>query len=185
MGEERNSNSKEAKLNRNFRNYQVYQQSLLISLLNQYAEIHISKPKKRSTSTCPFFTIDKIIFNQNDEIEISRLAERRSYEKKINDLDNNISIQTANRRYKNNKIIEILHILMDLLNEFIQPFETKTSEGRNGATKMETITKCRIGEMELNEEGIIEFGQSVNKQIMNLIQINDHLILSQFSISLY
>ena len=107
MQSSRNSNSVGAVLNRQFRNYQVCQQCLLLGLLNQYGEIHISKAKKKTNVTLPFLTIEKIIFKQNDEIEINKIIKQRCLEQKEFYLKSGIPLKTVERRMKNNKIISI------------------------------------------------------------------------------
>ena len=133
------------------RNYQVIQQSFLITLLNQYCEIHLTKQKKRSHVTLPFFTIEKIIFSDSDVILFNDLVEKRCTEIKNYDIQNGVAIKTAARRYKSNKITEVLHLLMDLVRMYEDPFITRTTFGKNGAKQMEIIEQCYINGMLLKK----------------------------------
>ena len=184
MQSSRNSNSVGAVLNRQFRNYQVCQQCLLIALLNQYGEIQISKEKKRSNVTLPFFTVDYVCFENNDKIDITQFIEKRCYEQRIKDIKEGISEKTAQRRFKSNKAVEILHLLMDIVSEFQQCFETKTSVGKNGAKKMETIISCNWNGNYYDQNAIELIGMDINAQLYSLISNNNSIVLPRGCINL-
>ena len=166
------------------RNYQVLQQSFLICLLNQYCEIHLTKQKKRSHVTLPFFTIEKIIFNDDDVVNFNEIIEKRCTEIKSFDISKGVSLKTASRRYKSNRITEVLHLLMDFIRQHENPFITRTTFGKNGAKQMEIIEKCIVNGNELNKFDIMEIGIEKNCFFDHVITNQNVCILKQGFIKL-
>ena len=120
------------------RSYQVYQQSILLALLNRYFEITLQIPSKRSIVTRQFFKIEEIR-NGNDVIKVEEYVEHRCKEKYEKDLLEGISEKTAKRRYDTNRITEQLHLMIDLLIDFGHLFNSKWTSGKKGAQIVETI----------------------------------------------
>ena len=154
--------SENAILYSNHRNYQAFQQAILITLLNNYAVITVKKERKRSNVTVPFFTISSVIFNEIDEIDIDQYVQKRCIEIKEYDLTHNINPKTATRRYKTNRVTEVIHTLIDLLRIKDERIETTTTRYKEGVKQSETMIGCRIGGKNMREKEIKVYGEHVN-----------------------
>ena len=171
---QRNSQSDNAILYSNHRNYQVFQQSILISLLNKFADITIKRERKRSNVTLPFFTISTVTFNNNDSFDLDSYVQKRCVEIKEYDLNHNINMKTATRRFKTNRITEVLHTLIDLLRINDEEIETVRTRYKEGIKQSETMIKCKMNDKEINEKEIKIYGNVVNNYIKERM-INDEI----------
>ena len=116
------------------------QEALLIGLLSKYATITIRKPSKVSKVTKQFISIDSISFNGvNDKIIISDFIKQRCDDLLNEDLKNNIPMKTAKRRYQNNKKLELLTLMQDILTEEGYLFITKINSYKSTSKKLERI----------------------------------------------
>ena len=151
---------------RESRNNFTLQQTLCICLLSQHCKIVIKKPTRRSSVTEQFFRIETIIINE-EEIDVSSFLKKRCTDLYLSDMESGVTEKTANRRYQNNKKIEIIHLMEDYLRFFGVEFKTKQSESKIGINKLENI----IGIYNQNET-LILFDDIVS----HLIDIN-HILL--------
>ena len=181
---QRNSQSDNAILYSNHRNYQVFQQSILICLLNKYADITIKRERKRSNVTLPFFTISNVVFNDNDIIDIDSYVQKRCIEIKEYDLNHNINIKTATRRFKTNRITEVIHTLIDLLRIQNEEIKTTMTRYKEGIKQSETMIKCQIEDREMNEKEIKKYGEYINS-FLKTNMINDEIYLNRGSLYNY
>ncbi|EMS13820.1 TATA-binding protein-associated phosphoprotein, putative [Entamoeba histolytica HM-3:IMSS] len=125
-------NKRQRKINDAFfklRTYQVYQQGVLLVLLNNHFEITLQIPTKRSVVTHQYFKINELR-RGNDSIKVEEYVEQRCKEKYLQDISNGIPEKTARRRYDTNKITEQLHLLIDLSTEFGYRFVSKRTSGK-------------------------------------------------------
>lgn len=146
------------KASREIRNSQTLQQSLCICLLSQFCDITIKQPARKSVVTQQYMRLKTLDFGNGEEISVGDYLKTRCLDMKNDDLTH-VSEKTATRRYQNNKRIELLHLLIDLL--MIRgdyEFETKTVYGKMKTNKLETILavyrdgKCVVKEDELNKK---------------------------------
>ena len=181
---QRNPQSDNAILYSNHRNYQVFQQSILICLLNKYADITIKRERKRSNVTLPFFTISNVVFNDNDIIDIDSYVQKRCIEIKEYDLNHNINIKTATRRFKTNRITEVIHTLIDLLRIQNEEIKTTMTRYKEGIKQSETMIKCQIEDREMNENEIKKYGEYINS-FLKMNMVNDEIYLNRGSLYNY
>ncbi|ELP84841.1 hypothetical protein EIN_283970 [Entamoeba invadens IP1] len=173
---------KSPKLYKDIRNYQVYQQAVLLALLNQHAEIVLSPQKKKSNVTLPFFTVKSVIFNQTDRVELTHFVEKRCKKQMENDVANGISSKTALRRYKTNRVAENLHMVLDLLFEFDYLFVIKTTHGKNGANKLDTVTSCMLpNKVWMTQEQIVSVGMEINSNLSKILSQTESISLPKNS----
>ena len=131
------------KASREFRNSQTLQQSILLGLLNKYCSITISQPAKKSTVTGQFMRIISINFGNGDEIQIDDFLKKRCIEQMQKDIYEGVSEKTALRRYQNNKKIEQIHLMMDILSEKGYQFTTKKMKGKLETKKLEMFSSIQ------------------------------------------
>ncbi|KAL7714875.1 Uncharacterized protein QTN25_007600 [Entamoeba marina] len=98
------------------KNELVYQNALLITLLNRYCSITLEKPAKESiiTATMPKVTL---LHFKKDDINLTELAENQTtllIKQRQNDY---LKEKSLERRKRKNRIIFIQNILIDLLLE--------------------------------------------------------------------
>ena len=153
---------------RESRNNFTLQQTLCICLLSQHCKIVIKKPTRRSSVTEQFFRIESIIVNE-EEIDISSFLKKRCNDMYLSDMESGVTEKTANRRYQNNKKIELIHLMEDYLHFFGVEFQTKKCESKIGINKLENI----IGIYNQDEKLIL-----FDDIISHLIEINHVLLQS-------
>ncbi|GAB1222732.1 hypothetical protein ENUP19_0121G0086 [Entamoeba nuttalli] len=154
---------------REARNNFTLQQTLCICLLSRWCRITIKKPTRRSCVTEQFFRINSIE-HEEDKIDVYSFLKKRCNEMYLFDIQRGVSEKTAIRRYQNNKKIEVIHLMEDILREYGVELETKTTEGKSGINRLENITGIYISNQVIPFDGLI----------MNLIEIN-HILTQQCS----
>ena len=93
-------------------------------------------------------------------------------------------MKTAARRYKSNKITEVLHLLMDLVRMYEDPFKTRTTIGKNGAKQMEIIEKCFVNGKMLTKDDVMEIGIEKNCFYDHIINTQTKCVLKKGMINL-
>ena len=158
----------------NHRNYQCFQQAILITLINNYADITVKRERKRSNTTVPFFTISNITFNKKDIIDFEIYIQKRCIEIKEYDLNHNVNMKTATRRYKTNRITEVIHTLIDILKIKNEKIETTKTRYKEGIKQSETMIGCEISGRMMKEYDIKKYGEEINMYLKNMIN-NDEI----------
>ncbi|ELP86895.1 hypothetical protein EIN_044530 [Entamoeba invadens IP1] len=97
------------------RNNFTLQQTFCICLLSPFCKITLKKPSRRSSVTEQFFRIGNIYFADNSETEVNAFLKKRCDEMYATDVISGVPEKTAMRRYQNNKKIEMIHFLSDLV----------------------------------------------------------------------
>ncbi|KAL7713709.1 TATA-binding protein-associated phosphoprotein [Entamoeba marina] len=160
------------KASRETRNFQTLQQSLCIALLSQYATITIKQPAKKSTVTQQYMRIKSIDFGNGDVINLNEFLKKRCTEQKEDDIHSGVSIKTATRRYQNNKKIELLHLLVDLLDLKGYVFESRYTEGKPGTNKQESIKKViKRNRVIVNSNELIEKSEAINTLLAKKLEL--------------
>ncbi|KAL7714807.1 TATA-binding protein-associated phosphoprotein [Entamoeba marina] len=174
------------KASRETRNFQTLQQSLCIALLSEFATITIKQPAKKSTVTQQYMRIKSIDFGHGDCIVLNEFLKKRCTEHKLDDINSGVSIKTATRRYQNNKKIELLHLLIDLLDLKGYVFESRYTEGKPGTNKQETIKKViRRGRVIVSDD-FIEKSEAINLLLsQKLTETKKELVINKGRSDLY
>ena len=79
---------------------------------------------------------------------------------------------TAQRRYHKNRIVESLHLLIDLLSLLNYSFESYVTDGKNGATKAETVYGVYNQYISLSKDMITAIGEFIYKDISSRLTSN-------------
>ena len=148
------------------RSFQVYQQCILLGLLNRHFEITIHIPSKRSIVTRQFFKVDELK-NENDSIKVDEYVEQRCKEKFEKDLANGVSEKTARRRLDTNKITEQIHLYIDILSCLGYVFHSKYTSGKKGAQIVESIQQISFDDETITTCQIPLIGAKANDYICN------------------
>ncbi|BFU20330.1 hypothetical protein EHI8A_212780 [Entamoeba histolytica HM-1:IMSS-B] len=165
-----------------YKNYQVYQESILIKLLLPYCDIVFGKPSKKTTTTLQFLNIKELKF-KNYSINITEYIERRCKEIIEMERRKGVKEKTSLRRYENNKFTECLHLLMDILSEFGYFFNTTKSQGKNGIAKSETIQQIFYkGFFMFSREQVELFGKNYHNSLIQSINENSNLVITNNSL---
>ncbi|KAL7712471.1 TATA-binding protein-associated phosphoprotein [Entamoeba marina] len=160
-----------------YRNYQAYEQSTFIYLINQYCDIEFCKVGRSCKTTAPFLHIKKLNFS-DDVIDVEGFIKKRCSEIMEKDIHNKVSMKTASRRYYNNKIIETNHMLMDFLIEKGYHFKERRSAGRNQTSVTSTALKIFYDSNSIfKHKEILNHGKMVNNYLMKCIKKDTSFIL--------
>ena len=167
----------ESKFNQ-WKNYQSIQECMLIGLLNRYSDIKIKRPFKKATVTIPFVTIEKVIFNKTDIINVVEFLNKRCQERMEYELKIGVSSKTALRRYKTNKFTETNHLLMDLLLDMGYLFNTTIPPHKKNLQAHETIQAIfdRSGRC-YRREMIVTIGTKINSYFSKYFESTDEPII--------
>ena len=165
------------KASRDFRNSQSLQQSILLGLLNKYCSITISQPAKRSTVTDQFMRIISLNFGNGDEIKIDEYLKRRCIEQMQKDINEGVSEKTALRRYQNNKKIELIHLLMDILNEKGYSFTIKKMKGKLETKKLEMFSSIKYQGKVYSIDKLSYQADYVNHLILDMLKSKDKIVV--------
>ncbi|GAB1222700.1 hypothetical protein ENUP19_0121G0175 [Entamoeba nuttalli] len=164
---------------REARNNFTLQQTLCICLLSRWCRITIKKPTRRSCVTEQFFRINSIE-HEEDKIDVYSFLKKRCNEMYLFDIQRGVSEKTAIRRYQNNKKIEVIHLMEDILREYGVELETKTTEGKSGINRLENITGIYISNQVIPFDGLIMNLIEINHILLNnVLQSNGELIIDQ------
>ncbi|ELP88455.1 hypothetical protein EIN_229980 [Entamoeba invadens IP1] len=151
------------------RNSQVYQQAILLALINKHFQVKLLIPIKRSVLTLQLFKIEELT-EGNDCIRVEDFVEKRCQEKFSNDVKQGIAEKTAKRRYETNRTTEQLHLLMDVLREFGYKFESRYTSGKKGAQKVETFNTIYLNDVVVvSQQQIVDLGTNINEKIAGLL----------------
>ncbi|ELP92781.1 hypothetical protein EIN_372030 [Entamoeba invadens IP1] len=148
---------------KSFRDYIVEQQAVFIALLNQFGDVTITRPTKKSVLTQQRIRVETITIG-NETIDISSFVDKRCAARYALDISNGILEKTAIRRQTANKIMETHHMLTDLLFEYGYLFETYFTSGKNNTPKMELVRNIIENKnMIFNRVSIIKTGNLINR----------------------
>ena len=163
-----------------FKNYQVFQQMIMLGFLSEHAKITVSVGKKRlSKKILSLVHVDKIQFRKESPIDVEKIIIERCELMKEEEKENGLLRQTAERRFHKNKIVEMLHFLMDMLFLMGYDFDTYETKGRNGVLKQETIKSIILpNNTYLNHERIALLGSDIFDYIMPKAIANDSFVIS-------
>ncbi|KAL7721953.1 TATA-binding protein-associated phosphoprotein [Entamoeba marina] len=162
--DDKKKNSSKEKFKR-WKDYQSLQEAVL-GLLNKHCDIVYRNPFKKTVVTVQFISVDKLIFTENDVVDVIGFIQQRCKERMECDIQNGVSQKTAMRRYDNNKFSETLHLLCDLLIELGFQFQTTKTPAKDYQQTHETVVDI------YNNDGFL-FGKV---DIMNKgKRINDYL----------
>jgi len=159
------------------RNYQVYQQAIFIALLNQFFELLVKAPVKRSVVSLQLLRIESIKY-LSDIIGVNDFVMARCKEKYKKDISSGIGEKTAKRRSDTNRVTELLHLLQDLLREKGFAFHSKFTDGKNGAQIIETV--CSIQGPDgffISQQEIIHKGALISKYLTDKLVSSSEITL--------
>ncbi|EDR28471.1 hypothetical protein EDI_315750 [Entamoeba dispar SAW760] len=161
------------------RNYQVAQQSIFLALLNDYFEIELLPPIKRSNVATQLLRINRLVHGE-DSILFNLVVEHRCNDLFQKDIENGVPIKTAMRRMETYKISEGLHLLIDLLFELGYIFVSRVTKGAQGSQRIETVKEIwRNGKVILEKSDIEELGTQINSYFFNEIKSQNNCTISK------
>ncbi|ELP87375.1 hypothetical protein EIN_096320 [Entamoeba invadens IP1] len=148
------------------RDGQMCTEALFIALLNRTEDIILLPPNGKTLVALPFIPVKQVIFNEDDEINVVELIDRRLEERKDDDIRKGISEETAERRVKKCRIPATVILLGDILLERGVRFETKQTRGKNDAMIVEYVDKIIVGSRVIEKMEIMKRGESINKYLI-------------------
>ncbi|ELP83771.1 hypothetical protein EIN_470050 [Entamoeba invadens IP1] len=143
------------------RNNQVYEQMVLLWIINKRFSISLKCPNKKATVFEQFLTVE-YIWDTFDEIEVKKVVYERCSLRYQQDLNCGISQKTAKRRKNNNYTIECLQLLVDIVRELGFFVETEQCGGKKVNFKEEYIKYIYYdGVLLFNSNSIQIFGKTI------------------------
>ena len=158
------------KCKNDYKEFYVVQQSVLLSLLNNYCDIILTHQKKQSVVTSSFPLLLTLQFENEEPIDIQDLADkmcRPLYQQELQSVNKR---QTAVRRFEKNKKSFVQHLLIDMLREKGIVFESKMSRKSSKTQQFERIEKIYVnGKLFMNFKQFISKGYQINTLINDML----------------
>ncbi|KAL7713959.1 TATA-binding protein-associated phosphoprotein [Entamoeba marina] len=155
----------------NFRNFQAYEQATFIFLLNEYVDIEFGSMGRFCKSTKPLLNIDTISFYNDDTFDCKSFINNRCNEKINLDIQNGLSKKIAQRKYLNNKFIENIHMLTDILFHFGYEFQTRKSSGKNKSNMAPRVINIfKNNQLLFNEKEIEYNGKMIYSFLLDNVE---------------
>ena len=149
-------------------NYISCQESVLLALLNRYAVIVVKKPRKKGDKTEQFIGVHSITVDSI--IDVSDFISTRCETLYNEDIKKQTKEYTASRRKLGNKITELTHLLIDLL-ELEGYFFNKEKKKREGLNQCDVIKNIFYdNKVIFTKDDIIKKGHEINKLITHDIE---------------
>ncbi|ELP87930.1 hypothetical protein EIN_275170 [Entamoeba invadens IP1] len=143
------------------RDSQAIQQGVLIGVLNQFYDVVIKVPKKKSKVSLTFLTVSSVKDDLR-EISIEEKVERSVEEMKQTDINSGVSTKTALRRQEVNRISEQLDSLIQLCEENGIKISKANIQTKNSKDKIVSVT---VDDIVLDANYIKNCGRVINELI--------------------
>ena len=150
------------------REYQTMSCSFMVNLLTQYFDVELEKPKKINIDAMPFLFI-KSLSREHEVIDVEQVISNRVRCIYESDLAHGDSANKAQRRLVNNKIVETLHYLIDLLEMLGVEITVRSTTG-NFYRKRDNIKSIKVGSRCYNKEDITTYGEMIHSSLISKIQ---------------
>ncbi|ELP87265.1 hypothetical protein EIN_095020 [Entamoeba invadens IP1] len=151
------------------RNHQACVEAVMLSFLNQFAEITIKQPLGKSSVALSFIPIKTIAFSETDIIDVEKFIEQRLEEIMVNDQLKGIPKETAKQRKKTNRLIVTVDYLSDLVAEKGAIYNMTRSNGKNETMVVETYWGIKFGDIFFNKKQIDSKGRKINRKLLSLV----------------
>ena len=150
------------------RNYECYQQAILIALVNQICGITLQKPFKQATSVVSKPEIISLEF-EDYSIKLRVLgAQQYSYLSEHMD-HKEVKQKTEQRRVLKNRSHFAINFLFDMCLENGYFFNSKLSKKSSKCTQVERIIDIYFnGTLVFDKQAIIQRGSLINNYLLNL-----------------
>ena len=169
-----------------FKNYQVYQEVTLIALINSFSSVKISlKRRKLEREILTFFHVDEILIENEQVLEIETAVNQKCDSLKRCELNSGLSLQIAERRYHKNRIVETLHMLIDILVLYGVHFNTYVTSGKNGTIRQETIRSIELPNgVIFTTQDIKELGVKIYNEIFKKVKPTSEITITEKDLDL-
>lgn len=155
---------------RDMKNYESYQQAVLLVLLNHYCSFSIQKPLKTTSSIEPRPEVIELVFD-TDSINVQTLTENNCKSILSFDLQQDIKKKTALRRFSKNKTIFTVNLLFDILLEKGFFFNSKKSKKSAKSIQAERIEDIfYLDNLLMSRETIVEKGRKLNDYFYTMVK---------------
>ncbi|ELP87852.1 hypothetical protein EIN_274190 [Entamoeba invadens IP1] len=146
------------------RNWHSQQCCVLISLLNQYFDVTYLRPFKFSTKSVPFIWVQSLQNNTN-KINTQKLTDERVNVLIEADRKNDIDDKTIKRRCESYRIMEHLHVLMDVLSTTRFDYQT-TSDKHENIPDRRILKSVNVDGYVFSREKMEDVGNKINSILL-------------------
>ncbi|ELP93226.1 hypothetical protein EIN_055510 [Entamoeba invadens IP1] len=166
-------------------NFEVYQQAMLIALINSQASVVLERPMKYSKINITSPRISKIIFSPTDEINVSQLVDKHCKSVFAKEISEGIPESTALRRLEKNRKVFVQNLLIDITRELDFEISSVMARKSGKAMQVERISMIYFsGNCLYNKNEIVKMGNLLNQSFIERtkcekpieLQPNDQLI---------
>ncbi|KAL7718527.1 hypothetical protein QTN25_004160 [Entamoeba marina] len=180
--EKSNSNDpKYIKKKRELKDFETYQQSFLLSLLNIYCGFTIRRQRKQSVVTTEAPTVEVLHFVEGD-VHVAKLADAKCRPLFEQEVASGVTENTAFRRLKKNKKCYVTNLLIDLCRERGYAFDSKLSRQSKKSDRLERIEKVSYnGELLFTCEEVVKKGSKVNDLLNQKLRHSHGVIIERLN----
>ncbi|KAL7720691.1 hypothetical protein QTN25_001917 [Entamoeba marina] len=155
---------------RELRDYETFQQAILLGLLNQFCAITIKRPRKQTTVTTKNHVLVDLIFDK-EKLEIAKLTEENCKPKYLSDIKAGMNVPAAFRRLDKNKRIYAQNLLIDICVEKGYFFNSKLARKSKKNLRLERIESIYFkSNYQMGLEDIINRGKCLNNYFCSLVE---------------
>ncbi|ELP93516.1 hypothetical protein EIN_060510 [Entamoeba invadens IP1] len=161
------------------KNFECYEQAILIALLNQFCSIKLQKPFKQSVSITSKPEVVTIVLN-NEEIAVKKIAETQC--KKYAQITevNTITDKTRMRRFAKNRSTFTINFMYDIAFSLGFFFNSVLSKKSSKCLQIERIHEVFYNNvLLLGAEDIVACGEALNDYLFSLVKQNKDVVLNQ------
>ncbi|EKE40696.1 hypothetical protein ENU1_082290 [Entamoeba nuttalli P19] len=147
------------------RNHQSEQQCILIALLNLKFDILLEKPRKINTESLSFFKVLELIDGRN-RINLKTLTDTKVQSLIKENQINGIDEKTIKRRLEVYKIMEHIHVLLDIAQSV--GYKIKTNYGKRTTLRDNRLLESfEIDGLEVNNIDLDSRGRIIHEVLVN------------------
>ena len=163
-----------AKKERMLKNERCYEQAFMLALLNQHFSITMTKPDKQSTKTVLMPLIVTLVEDSDlpdCTIDIMQMTKEACSAKRQKELENDVKMKTANRRYSKNLPVYVFNLLFDLCMELGYFFNEKLTKETKKLFRQEKILSVFFnGKYLYDSNDILRIGKRANDYLLHCLE---------------
>ncbi|ELP93477.1 hypothetical protein EIN_059720 [Entamoeba invadens IP1] len=150
------------------RNSLVYQQMVLLSIINTKYSLTLHLPNKKAVVYEQLVAINNLS-NKSESVDVEEVIKQRCHYRLSSEKTNGVSEKTLHRRRQNYSIIERMNFLVDTVREMGYFVECEQNGGKRGILKGEVVKKIYCeGRLLFDEADIEEFGKKICEYVSSL-----------------
>ncbi|ELP84646.1 hypothetical protein EIN_173110 [Entamoeba invadens IP1] len=155
-----------------YKDFETYQQALLLGLLNQYCSFTVKKQRKQTTIAQSMPLLKCITFD-GEEIDLIDFSDSFCRPQLEAEYIRGLNKQTAFRRYEKNKKVIVINTLYDICLEKGYFFNSRLARKSKKTKRLDRIEQVFAnGKLVYSQEELVAIGTEINKYLVDLVEVS-------------